>query len=104
MKYQFYNFLKAKHLNILFYTLLGFLFTDCNITKHLKKDEVLLSKNTIKIEGKTTSDHTITDYLIQRPNSKTLNLPIGLFFYNIGNIDYDSIHKQKILKFQKRNN
>lgn len=96
--------MKAKHLNILFYTLLGFLFTDCNITKHLKKDEVLLSKNTIKIEGKTTSDHTITDYLIQRPNSKTLNLPIGLFFYNIGNIDYDSIHKQKILKFQKRNN
>lgn len=88
----------------LIYLLLGILFTACNTTKYVKENEHLLSKNTIRIDGKKTSDYTITDYLIQRPNNKPLGVPIGLLIYNLGDVNYDSIHQEKMKKFENRNN
>ncbi|NJB81629.1 translocation and assembly module lipoprotein TamL [Wenyingzhuangia aestuarii] len=76
----------------------------CNTTKYVKDQEYLLDKNTIKIDGKTTSDFEITSYLIQRPNNTVLGIPLGLHIYNIGNLDYDSIHQLKMETFVNRNN
>ena len=69
------------------------------MTKYVKENEYLLSKNTIKINDKKTTDYTITDYLIQRPNNRALTMPVGLLIYNLGNLNYDSIHQQKLKDF-----
>ena len=74
------------------------------MTKYVKENEYLLSKNTIKINDKKTTDYTITDYLIQRPNNRALTMPVGLLIYNLGNLNYDSIHQQKLKDFENRNN
>lgn len=96
--------MKIKHLSFLHYILLGILFTGCKTTKYVKDNEYLLSKNTIKIDDKKTSNFAITDYLIQRPNSKPLWIPLGLLFYNLGDLNYDSIHYERIDDFKQRNN
>ncbi|MGY5354916.1 translocation and assembly module lipoprotein TamL [Wenyingzhuangia sp. IMCC45467] len=84
--------------------LLSILITACNTTKYVKEHEHLLTKNTIRIDNKKTSDYTITDYLIQRPNNKPLGIPLGLHIYNLGNLNYDSIHQKRIQDFENRNN
>lgn len=104
MTNQFNIFLKVTHSFFLFSLLLSILFTACNTTKYVKENEYLLQKNTIRIDDKKTSDYTITDYLIQRPNNKPLGIPLGLYIYNLGDLNYDSIHEKKIEAFQNRNN
>lgn len=104
MTYQFIFFLKTKQYLSLYLLLLSIIFTACNTTKYVKENEHLLTKNTIKIDGKKTSDYTITDYLIQRPNNKPIGVPVGLLIYNLGDLNYDSIHQKKIEAFKNRNN
>ncbi len=85
--------------------LVGILFlTACNSTKYVKENEYLLTKNTVEIDGKKTTNPEITSFVIQRPNSKLFGLPLELNFYNLGNKNYDSIHQEKIKNFQNRNN
>ncbi len=68
-----------------FYLLLTLLITSCSSIKRVADGEQLLTKNTIYVDGKKNGNTNAYDYVIQRPNSKTLGLPLPLYFYNLGN-------------------
>lgn len=73
------------------FALLGILllfFSSCNTVKYVAKNEHLLTKNTIIVNGKKNIDDDINSYIIQRPNRLTLGIPIALHFYNLGNKNY----------------
>ncbi|MGY5351746.1 translocation and assembly module lipoprotein TamL [Wenyingzhuangia sp. IMCC45533] len=81
-----------------------FSFTSCNTTKYVKENEQLLEQNIINIDGEKNSDQELNSYIIQRPNTKLLGIPLGLMLYNIGDENYDSIHQRKLIAFKDRNN
>ncbi len=97
-------FLKTRVYYFVFIILSIIFMSACNSTKYVKENEYLIYKNIINVDGEKTTDLDITSYLIQRPNNKILGIPLGLYFYNIGNPNYDSIHQQKLLTFKERNN
>ncbi len=70
----------------LFYILfIPLFFTACNSVKRVKDSEHLLTKNTILVNDKKTTDSELNELVVQKPNSKTLGIPLSLYFYNIGN-------------------
>ena len=56
--------------------------------KHVGEDEYLLEKNSIKVDGKKNLDDNVSAYVLQRPNSTILKIPISLGLYNLGNQDF----------------
>ncbi|QVY64935.1 BamA/TamA family outer membrane protein [Polaribacter sp. Q13] len=68
---------------------LSFLFllilVSCNSTKHVAEDEHMLTQNYIYVDSVRNNGNDIQKYILQKPNPKFLNLPIGLYFHNIGN-------------------
>lgn len=67
------------------YCILFLVLSSCNTIKYVKKNELLLTKNTVIVDSVKTSDLEINELLLQRPNAKTFGLPLSLHFYNIGN-------------------
>jgi len=67
--------------------LLAVLFSACNSVKRVKESEQLLTKNNIDFDGKKSSDPKLNELIVQKPNNRTLGLPLSLYFYNIGNED-----------------
>jgi hypothetical protein len=43
-----------------------------------------LTQNTIIVNDKKNNNTDLTELLVQKPNSKTLGLPLSLYFYNLG--------------------
>jgi len=80
--------------------ILSFLLGSCNATKYVPEHKLLLYKYNVKVNNKENSNEKIRPYIIQRPNSKILKSPISLFFYNIGNKDYEKKWNNKILKYK----
>ena len=76
--------------------LLTFLFSSCNINKHLTDNEFLLSKNAIKSNG-TEIDHAeLEAFIRQKPNRKIFKLVrFNLWLYN-------QVDKQKMLKQKEK--
>ncbi|WP_343330680.1 BamA/TamA family outer membrane protein [Polaribacter staleyi] len=68
---------------------LSFLFllilVSCNSTKHVAEDEHMLTQNYIYVDSIRNKSSDIQKYILQKPNPKFLNLPVGLYFHNIGN-------------------
>lgn len=52
--------------------------------KRVKENEHLLTKNTVIVDGKKTGDPKLQELIVQKPNNKTLGIPLSLYFYNIG--------------------
>jgi hypothetical protein len=71
-----------KKLGILF--LLTLFFSACNSVKRVKENEHLLTKNSVVVNGKKTTDPKLQELIVQKPNSKTLGIPLSLYFYNLG--------------------
>lgn len=57
----------------------------CSTTQYLPSEKFLLAKNTIHVNGKKNKDKNLQNILLQKSNKKTLWLPLGLYFYNLGN-------------------
>ena len=88
----------------------------CNVNKHLKENELLLSKNTIKHNG-TLIDHAeLEAFIRQKPNRKILKLVrFNLWLYNQvdqqkmlekkakRDLRYDRINTKRIRKNAERN-
>ncbi|WP_456300669.1 translocation and assembly module lipoprotein TamL [Tenacibaculum pacificus] len=53
--------------------------------KFVKKNELLLAKNTVYIDSIKNTSGNIAELLMQRPNAKALGIPLSLYFYNLGN-------------------
>jgi hypothetical protein len=71
-----------KKLSILL--LLALFFSACNSVKRVKDNELLLTKNTVTVNGKKSGDPKLGELIVQKPNSKTLGIPFSLYFYNLG--------------------
>ena len=67
--------------------LLTVFFSACNSVKRVKENEYLLTKNNVIVEGKKNTDPKLEELILQKPNSKTLGLPLSLYFFNFGNAD-----------------
>ncbi len=65
-------------------------FSSCNAVKYVPENEHLLIKNNIIVNNKKTFDNEISDYIIQRPNQLVLGAPFPLYFYNIGNKNFET--------------
>ncbi len=68
-----------------FFFLLVVLFNSCSTIKHVKENELLLTKNTVFIDSIKNTSENINELLLQRPNAKALGMPLSLYFYNLGN-------------------
>lgn len=66
----------------------------CSSVKRLSDTEHLLKKNTIYVDNKKNKIKALNDYLIQKPNSKTLGFPLSLYFYNLGNPENSKTPKE----------
>ena len=69
---------------IFIFLLLFLLINACNSVKSLKDNEYLLTQNTVLVNERKSKNKELNELLIQKPNSKTLGLPLSLFFYNLG--------------------
>ena len=67
--------------------LLTLFISSCNSVKRVKENEHLLKKNSIIVNGEKSTDPKVQELILQKPNSRTLGIPISLYFYNLGNID-----------------
>ena len=59
----------------------------CNSTKHVKEGEFMLTNNYFFIDSTKTSAPNLQKYVLQKPNSRFLGLPLGLYLHNFGNHD-----------------
>ncbi|WP_347174238.1 BamA/TamA family outer membrane protein [Polaribacter uvawellassae] len=68
------------------YSLFIFLIlASCNSVKRVPEKEHLLRTTTILVDGKKNRNSDLLDYVLQKPNSRTLGIPISLYFHNLGN-------------------
>ncbi len=88
---------------ILILVLITGYFTSCDTVKRVAKNEHLLTKNTVQINGEKDNTETITNLLHQKPNSK---LPIlgnlRLNIYNLARSNRDSLFEVWLDKKPKR--
>ena len=67
---------------IFIYFLLILFLSACSSVKRVKDTKYLLTQNTIIVNDKKNNNADLTELLVQKPNSKTLGLPLSLYFYN----------------------
>tara|TARA_B100000809_G_scaffold32272_1_gene28165 strand:- start:4395 stop:6854 length:2460 start_codon:yes stop_codon:yes gene_type:complete len=77
------------------------LFNSCSSTKYVPEGSFLLSKNKINIDDRNKIDSEIKDYIIQRPNTKFLGAPFSLYFYGLGNKEYEKSYTEFLEKNPK---
>lgn len=68
-----------------FYLFIFLIIASCSSVKRVPEKEHLLRSTTILIDGKKNKDSELLDYVLQRPNARTLGIPISIYFHNIGN-------------------
>ena len=71
-----------KKIFILFF--LTLFLSSCSSIKRIGEDELLLKQNTIVVDEKKNTNSDLNELLVQKPNIKTLGLPLSLYFYNLG--------------------
>ena len=78
------------------------LFYSCNAVKRVGEDEFLLTENEVLVDSVKVKDEKVLSQLVQRPNSKVLGIPFGIFIYNIANPTPDSTFQKWLHKNPKR--
>ena len=72
------------------------LFDSCSVNKHLKENELLLEKNTIKNNGTSIDNSELEAFIRQKPNRKILKLVrFNLWLYN-------QVDQQKMLRKKEK--
>ncbi|WP_298142552.1 BamA/TamA family outer membrane protein [Flavobacterium sp.] len=89
--------LKAGLTKIAVFLLALTILSGCNSTKRVKEAELLLTKNTILVDGKKSNDELLEALLYQKPNSNFLGYKLRLQLYNIAKKNPDSSYKAKYL-------
>ena len=72
-----------KKIAVYFFIIL--IISSCNSVKRVAEKEQLLKTATIIVDGKKNRNLKLNDYVMQKPNSKLLGLPVSVYFHNIGN-------------------
>lgn len=73
------------------------IFSGCNSTKRVKEGDLLLTKNTIIVDGKKSKDELLEELLYQKPNSNFLGYKLRLQMYNVAKKNPDSSYRAKYL-------
>jgi outer membrane translocation and assembly module TamA len=68
-----------------FYFLLILFFSACNSTKYIIEKESMLTQNYIIVDSIRDNNTELEKYILQKPNTKFLGVPIGLYLHNLGN-------------------
>ena len=74
----------------------------CNSIKYVQENENLLKDNKVLVNGEKNKDHEIDNYFSQKPNRKTLGMPLPLYFYNFGNEDFEMTFEEWIDNHPKK--
>lgn len=82
--------MKSLFAKISLFILTSVLFISCNAVKRVQEGELLLTDNTILINGEETNESRLYNQLYQKPNSRFLGIPIGLHLYNLAKPNPDS--------------
>lgn len=72
---------------ILILLLFILLYTACNSVKHVAENEHLLTENLIVVDSAKSKSNELQKYILQKPNSRFLGIPFGLYIHNLGNHD-----------------
>ncbi len=70
-----------------FYCFTLILLASCNSTKHVAEDQHMLTQNYIYVDSVRNKSSDLQKYILQKPNPRLLDLPLGLYFHNFGNHD-----------------
>lgn len=76
--------------------------TSCNSIKYVKEDELLLTKNELKVNGEVSNDPDALSQMYQKPNSRLLNFPLRLHIYNLSEKNADSTYEAWLDRNPKR--
>lgn len=68
-----------------FCSLLTLFLSACNSTKHVAEAELMLTDNYIYVESIKNKNIDLQKYVLQKPNTRLLGMPLGLYFHNLGN-------------------
>jgi hypothetical protein len=77
-----------------FYLFIVLIIVSCNSVKRVPENEQLLKSTSIIVDGKKNKDLELNDYVLQKPNSRILGVPLSLYFYNLGNPDFPKTPKE----------
>ena len=83
-------FLKNNFIILLILISITLIFSSCNSLKYVSDEDFLLTKNSVFVNNKKNVDSEITDYIAQRPNQLVLGVPFPLYFYNLGNKNFET--------------
>ncbi len=67
-----------------FYLLLISFLSACNSVKHVAENEFLLRENVILVDSLQNTEYDLDRYILQKPNSRFLGVPFGLYMRNLG--------------------
>lgn len=87
---QTLSFLKIRFSRILICLLLCTTFS-CDVMKRVKKNEHLLTGNTVLVNDKKNNTEAVTNLIYQKPNGTLLGFPLRLHIYNLARPNIDSI-------------
>ncbi len=76
----------------------------CNSIKYVQENENLLKENVVLINGEKNKESKINNYLAQKPNRRSLGMPLSLYLYNFGNPDFEMTFDEWIENHQKKYN
>ena len=74
----------------------------CNTLKKVGEDELLLTKNTILVDGEKVASSEIKGLVTQKPNSSVLGYPLKLNLYNLAKENPDSSFQDWLNRKEKR--
>lgn len=85
-------------------TFTSLFFISCSLTKRVPKDEQLLLKNEILLNGKKETSDAITSQLYQHPNSNLFGFRLRLQLFNLAKINADSSYNAWLERNPKTEN
>ncbi len=94
--------LKSLFAKISLFIITSVILISCNAVKRVESDELLLTDNTIFLNGEEISENRIYNQLYQQPNSSFLGVPLSLHFYNLAKPNPDSTFLNWLNKKPKR--
>lgn len=72
--------------------------SSCDAVKKVKDDELLLTQNTIIVDGQEINESGVYSQIIQEPNTKLLGIPIALHSFNLASEKTDSVYYAQLYK------
>ena len=87
--------MKKTSTKITAFIVIAILISACNAVKRVPDGKLLLTKNEITVNDKTTKEESVFNQLYQKPNSTFLGYRLRLNLYNFANLNPDSTYQAK---------